>query len=94
MAHEPLAAHMLYVAPPHPISSDDEVTKLSVGYRFISCQSLPWYDIESIIDDWIMMGFLVGNDFIPNLPNMHINHGALPDLYRIYSKLLPSLNGE
>lgn len=57
-------------------------------------QTLPWFDIESIIDDWVMMGFLVGNDFIPNLPNMHINHGALPDLYKIYIKLLPSLNGE
>ncbi|PIK58223.1 putative 5-3 exonuclease domain containing protein [Apostichopus japonicus] len=38
-------------------------------------------------------GIPVGNDFIPNLPNMHINHGALPDLYQMYIKLLPSLNG-
>ena len=32
------------------------------------------YDLERIIDDWILMGFLVGNDFIPHLPNMHISH--------------------
>ena len=30
------------------------------------------YDLECIIDDWVLMGFLVGNDFIPNLPKMHI----------------------
>ena len=30
------------------------------------------YDLERIIDDWVLMGFLVGNDFIPHLPNMHI----------------------
>lgn len=32
------------------------------------------YNLEKIIDDWILMGFLVGNDFIPHLPNLHINH--------------------
>ena len=31
------------------------------------------FDLERIIDDWILMGFLVGNDFIPHLPYMHIN---------------------
>ena len=32
------------------------------------------YDLERLIDDWVLLGFLVGNDFIPHLPNMHINH--------------------
>ncbi len=41
------------------------------------------YDLEKIIDDWILMGFLVGNDFIPNLPNLHINHVMLNLLYII-----------
>lgn len=39
------------------------------------------------------MGFLVGNDFIPNLPNMHINNGALPLIYDAYMKVLPTLDG-
>ncbi|XP_063901508.1 5'-3' exoribonuclease 1 isoform X2 [Zophobas morio] len=51
------------------------------------------FDIEKIIDDWILMGFLVGNDFIPNLPNLHIANGALPVLYEAYIDVLPTLNG-
>ncbi|XP_076837756.1 5'-3' exoribonuclease 1 isoform X2 [Brachyhypopomus gauderio] len=51
------------------------------------------YDLERIIDDWILMGFLVGNDFIPHLPNLHINHDALPLLYRTYISVLPTLGG-
>uniref|UniRef100_A0A493U3T8 5'-3' exoribonuclease 1 n=1 Tax=Anas platyrhynchos platyrhynchos TaxID=8840 RepID=A0A493U3T8_ANAPP len=52
------------------------------------------YDIEKIIDDWILMGFLVGNDFIPHLPHLHINHDALPLLYRTYMAILPELGGK
>lgn len=51
------------------------------------------YDLERIIDDWILMGFLVGNDFIPHLPHLHINHDALPLLYKTYISVLPSLGG-
>ncbi|XP_041125946.1 5'-3' exoribonuclease 1-like isoform X1 [Polyodon spathula] len=51
------------------------------------------YDLERIIDDWVLMGFLVGNDFIPHLPHLHINHDALPLLYRTYISVLPKLEG-
>uniref|UniRef100_A0AAQ5ZL54 5'-3' exoribonuclease 1 n=1 Tax=Amphiprion ocellaris TaxID=80972 RepID=A0AAQ5ZL54_AMPOC len=51
------------------------------------------YDLERVIDDWILMGFLVGNDFIPHLPHLHINHDALPLLYKTYISVLPSLGG-
>lgn len=51
------------------------------------------YDLERVIDDWILMGFLVGNDFIPHLPNLHINHDALPMLYKTYISVLPSVGG-
>ncbi|KXJ17198.1 5'-3' exoribonuclease 2 [Exaiptasia diaphana] len=40
----------------------------------LSTLSFP-YDLERVIDDWILMGFLVGNDFIPHLPHMHIKQG-------------------
>ncbi|KAL4221730.1 5'-3' exoribonuclease 1 [Mactra antiquata] len=51
------------------------------------------YDLESVIDDWVLMGFLVGNDFIPHLPNLHINHDALPLLWQTYIETLPSCGG-
>lgn len=40
------------------------------------------------------MGFLVGNDFIPHLPNLHIADGALPVLYKAYIEALPTLDGK
>ncbi|XP_076684631.1 5'-3' exoribonuclease pacman isoform X2 [Andrena cerasifolii] len=51
------------------------------------------YDIEKIVDDWILMGFLVGNDFIPHLPNLHIKNDALAILYHVYIDVLPTLEG-
>lgn len=52
------------------------------------------YDIERVIDDWVFMCFLVGNDFIPHLPNLHINSNALPILYKTYREVLPMMDGE
>ncbi|TMS09737.1 5'-3' exoribonuclease 1 [Larimichthys crocea] len=51
------------------------------------------YNLERIIDDWILMGFLVGNDFIPHLPHLHISHDALPLLYKTYISVRPSMGG-
>ncbi|CAF1231457.1 unnamed protein product [Adineta steineri] len=51
------------------------------------------YDLENIVDDWILMGYLVGNDFIPHLPHVHINQEALPLLWEAYKKVLPTLEG-
>lgn len=51
------------------------------------------FEIERIIDDWVLMCFMVGNDFIPNLPNLHINSNALPILYKTYMEVLPTLDG-
>ena len=52
------------------------------------------YNLENVIDDWVLMGFLVGNDFIPHLPNLHINHDALPLLWKTYVEVLPSCGGK
>lgn len=39
------------------------------------------------------MGFLVGNDFIPHLPHLHIANNILPMLYKTYMEVLPTLDG-
>ncbi|KAI3654748.1 hypothetical protein MP228_000128 [Amoeboaphelidium protococcarum] len=51
------------------------------------------YSIEKIIDDFVLMALFVGNDFIPHLPNMHINHGALKFMFNLYKIVLPTLDG-
>ncbi|KAK7750233.1 exonuclease II Exo2 [Diatrype stigma] len=51
------------------------------------------FDMERIIDDFILMAFFVGNDFLPNLPYLHINEGALATMFRIYKQILPQSEG-
>ncbi|KAG0260553.1 hypothetical protein BG011_001826 [Mortierella polycephala] len=57
-------------------------------------EALPFpYDLERIIDDFVLMCLFIGNDFLPHLPNLHIAEGALSLLFNIYKKLLPKLGG-
>ncbi|GLA39344.1 hypothetical protein AnigIFM63309_006681 [Aspergillus niger] len=51
------------------------------------------FDMEKVIDDFILMAFFVGNDFLPNLPNLHINEGALAFMFKIYKESLPKMGG-
>jgi len=51
------------------------------------------FNIENIIDDWVFMCILVGNDFIPHLPHYHINKNSLVVLYKAYMQVLPKLKG-
>ena len=54
--------------------------------------SLPFpYDLERIIDDFILLGFFVGNDFLPSLPSMYIPNGSLAVMFQIYKQTLPTL---
>lgn len=51
------------------------------------------FDMERIIDDFILMAFFVGNDFLPNLPRLHINEGALATMFMLYKRVLPACGG-
>lgn len=51
------------------------------------------FDLERVIDDFILMAFFVGNDFLPNLPGLHINEGALANMFKIYKAVLPTCDG-
>ncbi|RDL36412.1 5'-3' exoribonuclease 1 [Venustampulla echinocandica] len=51
------------------------------------------FDLERVIDDFILMAFFVGNDFLPHLPNLHINEGALALMFKIYKSVLPRCTG-
>ena len=49
------------------------------------------YNLERVIDDFILLAVFVGNDFLPNLPDLHIHENGLEKLFDIYKKVLPSL---
>jgi len=51
------------------------------------------FDLERIIDDFVLFCFFVGNDFLPTLNTVDINYGSLDEIIRIYKNLLPKLNG-
>ncbi|GAA5835075.1 hypothetical protein JCM9279_007191 [Rhodotorula babjevae] len=57
-------------------------------------ETLPFeYDLERIIDDFILINIFIGNDFLPHLPGLHINEGALNRLFEIYKRILPQAGG-
>lgn len=51
------------------------------------------YDSRRIVDDFVFMCMLVGNDFLPNIPHLDIAEGAINLMFRIYKHMLPSWGG-
>ncbi|KAK9367773.1 XRN 5'-3' exonuclease N-terminus-domain-containing protein, partial [Lipomyces kononenkoae] len=47
------------------------------------------YEFERVLDDFILLCIFVGNDFLPNLPQLHINEGALTVMFNAYKRALP-----
>ena len=43
------------------------------------------------MSDFILLAVFVGNDFLPNLPDLHIHENGLEKLFDVYKKALPSL---
>lgn len=56
--------------------------------------SLPFkFDLESLIDDWVVLVMLVGNDFLPHIPSVDVSEGALDEIMSSYREVLGSLGG-
>lgn len=67
-----------------------------LNLEFISTLAniLPFeYNLERIIDDFVLLAVFVGNDFLPNLPDLHIHDNAIERLFNIYKDVLPRAGG-
>ncbi|KAH3668355.1 hypothetical protein OGAPHI_002109 [Ogataea philodendri] len=51
------------------------------------------YDFERIIDDFILIMYMLGNDFLPNLPDLHLNKGAFPLLIETFKESIKDMDG-
>ena len=51
------------------------------------------YDFERILDDFILIMYVIGNDFLPHLPDLHINKGAFPLLIGAFKQSIRHMDG-
>jgi 5'-3' exonuclease len=67
--------------------SDFQLLHLSVLREYLNiefCLGLTNVDLEHVIDDFVFMTFLVGNDFLPHLNTLDIGDGAFDLLFQVY----------
>lgn len=50
-------------------------------------------DLENIIDDLVLLNFVVGNDFLPHLPGYNVKFAGVDMILEVYKKSLSQLGG-
>lgn len=66
---------------------------LALDLGSLGNSSLPFFDIERVVDDFVFMLMLVGNDFLPHLPTVEIADGMVVAMMHLYKNLLPRWQG-
>jgi 5'-3' exonuclease len=65
---------------------------LAIQFRKFSDQ-IKDYSLDRIVDDFVFMCMLVGNDFLPHSPHLEIDNGAISIMLTNYIDLLPEWGG-
>ncbi|KAL7542662.1 hypothetical protein ACHAXR_012108 [Thalassiosira sp. AJA248-18] len=71
--------------------SDFQLLHLSILREYLQLEfayelDVNTYNIERLIDDFVFMTFLVGNDFLPHMPTLDIGDGAFTLLFDTYKE--------
>jgi len=66
---------------------------LAIQFRKFSDQLAGDYSLDRIVDDFVFMCMLVGNDFLSHTPHLEINTGAVSLMLTTYIDLLPDWGG-
>ena len=66
---------------------------LDKEFRHVDFRTAGGYNLERVIDDFILMAFFVGNDFLPHLPSMEIREGAIDTILDLYKTIFNELGG-
>lgn len=72
-----------------------ELLRQYLRMEFVDCQSKMNFEfnMDNIVDDWVVLMTLIGNDYIPGLPNFNLDHKILTVIYDAYKEVLRSSNG-
>ena len=72
------------------ISSFAAAPDVSAAAAAADAANADLFDDERLVDDFVFMCMLVGNDFLPGLPHLDVADGALNLMLRTYTEMLPS----
>jgi 5'-3' exonuclease len=79
--------------------NDFELLELSALRQLLAIQfrkfsdEISGYSLDRVIDDFVFMCMLVGNDFLPHCPHLEIDAGAISLMMTNYIELLPEWGG-
>lgn len=63
--------------------------------EFVECKSEMSFEftMDSIVDDWVVLMILIGNDYLPGLPGFDLNADILTIIYDAYKEILKTSKG-
>lgn len=78
--------------PPRPAHTPSAV-RVSAGDGDCEGGDSSWWDSERLVDDFVFLTFLVGNDFLPALPTLSIATGGLDSALAVYRATRRTMGG-